>query len=242
MHSRSNTELMKGWKNISSGEVTILDKERPNPIRLLKQYRALNNLRQAQRMQKEGSWIDEIHDTATHAGTKTSDEPQNAVGKWEAIVKMAYLASMESCAPDGFGDHEAADCIASLFGDPGVSDKVIAHCLLASDLLHLSWRDLMKKIQLMAYLIPLLHNTSRMQFLHATHLTELELSTNPADVIHEQRSKPFYQMNEGFDPRLCYMRKLYQKGSCTGCRRFCSDAIGTYTGFLTSLGLERSQL
>lgn len=106
---------------MSTGKVDIINEDKPNPIRLLKEYRNLHNAHKRCGKQKKGSWIDELHDDIKASLTKQGMARPSIVGKWEALVRMMALSSMDS---DGFCDLEAANCIDILMVESGVSTQV----------------------------------------------------------------------------------------------------------------------
>ena len=113
---------MKGWKSVSSGTVSIVTEERPNPIRLLKQFRVMNSSHKKAAKQQEHSWKVRNDGEAALSGRKA---PPNAAGRQEAFAKMAALASMGSMEINGLNDLEAAKCIKCLMEDPSVSVEVM---------------------------------------------------------------------------------------------------------------------
>ena len=113
---------MKGWKSVSSGTVSIVDEERPNPIHFLKQFRDMNSSNKKEAKQQELSW--RVRNNG-EAALSRSKAPPNAAGRQEAFAKMAALASMGSMEINGLNDLEAAKCIKCLMEDPSVSVEVM---------------------------------------------------------------------------------------------------------------------
>ena len=113
---------MKGWKSVSSGTVSIVDEERPNPIRLLKQFRVMNGSHKKAAKQQDRSWKVRSDGEAALSGRKT---PTSSAGRQEAFAKMAALASMGSVEINGLNDLEAAKCIKCLMENPSVSVEVM---------------------------------------------------------------------------------------------------------------------
>ena len=118
--------IMQDWRQLTSGKVSFIDEDRPNPVQILKQLRNLRCFQKGGMEHDKGkSWINDLHGEVENARICGRCAAPEVAGKWEALVKMAALGSLKAAEAGRMGDLEAADTIKNLLDESRATKKVL---------------------------------------------------------------------------------------------------------------------